>query len=192
MLIDLHCHTRVHSPCSNLDPAELIALAKQAGLDGVCLTEHDRTWDAADLAALAAEHAFLVLGGMEVTTEQGHVLVFGLDRYLPDMAIAGNLRRHVDRARGFMALAHPTRDEAHARRDPAVVRLFDAVEVMNGSDGRLRTASVGWGLPGIAGSDAHARHEVGTCATRFDGAIRDERDLIQALRAGRFAPEALR
>lgn len=195
MLIDLHCHTRVHSTCSNLDPVELIRLSREAGLDGVCLTEHDRQWSAEEVAALREEHGFLVLRGIEVTTELGHVLVFGLDAYRPNMAVAAGLRRAVDEVDGFMALAHPTRDQAFRLRDPSTARLFDATEAMNGSDGRLQQGGAGalaLPRPGIGGSDAHARHEVGVCATRFDDPISDERALVAALRAGRYRAEAVR
>src|SRR3989304_2201581 len=45
MLIDLHTHTRPLSHDSLLTPDDLIEAAKAAGLDAVCLTEHDFTWD---------------------------------------------------------------------------------------------------------------------------------------------------
>lgn len=196
MLIDLHCHTKVHSSCSNLEPAELVRLSREAGLDGVCLTEHDRLWDAAEIAALGAEHGFLVLRAIEVTTEMGHVLAYGLDAYAPEMASASALRRDIDAVGGFMALAHPARDQTLRLRDTASAALFDALEVMNGSDGRLQRFAEplagGYARPGIAGSDCHASYEAGACATRFDDAIDSEAALVRALRAGRYRAEALR
>ena len=76
MLIDLHCHTKVHSPCSALTPDALVRAAQARGLDGVCITEHDALWPLAEIEILTRTMQFLVLRGMEVTTEVGHVLVF--------------------------------------------------------------------------------------------------------------------
>ena len=61
---------------------DLIQAAKVAGLDGVCLTEHDAFWDMHEVNALSRRHDFLVLPGSEINTDTGHVLVFGLQRYV--------------------------------------------------------------------------------------------------------------
>ena len=52
MLIDLHCHTFPLSQCSILTIDQLVDGARRRGLDGLCLTEHDRWWDEDELAAL--------------------------------------------------------------------------------------------------------------------------------------------
>ena len=43
------------------------------------------------------------------------------------------------------------------------------------------------GLPGTAGSDAHEVDEVGKWTTDFEREIENERQLVEELRAGRFA-----
>ena len=43
-------------------------------------------------------------------------------------------------------------------------------------------------LRGTGGSDAHSPHGLGRCVTVFDGEVRSESDLMDALRAGAFAP----
>ena len=78
MILDLHIHTSWHSADSNLSPIELIREAKRLGLDGVVVTEHDHGWDRFRARELAAEHDFLFLRGMEVSTDLGHILVCGL------------------------------------------------------------------------------------------------------------------
>ena len=42
------------------------------------------------------------------------------------------------------------------------------------------------GFAGTAGTDSHAISDVGKCATYFEGEIRDERELIDAINSGRF------
>ncbi len=188
--LDLHCHTAAHSSCSSLTPEALVGLARTAGLDAICLTEHDRSWSAAEIVELRARLDFIVLRGMEITTELGHVLVFGLDRYEPDMYVAANLRRHVLEVNGLMILAHPAR-AGQPELDPRLIDgPFDALEGLNGSDGIVQNqAAMRLGarlpLPPTAGSDCHSQREAGTVATLLAHPIATERELIDELRRGR-------
>jgi predicted metal-dependent phosphoesterase TrpH len=191
MLIDLHTHTKVFSACSALTPDALVRAAKARGLDGVCITEHDAIWDAEAIERLAAEMEFVVLRGMEVTTEVGHVLVYGLDRHRSEMATLDALHRIVRAEGALMFLAHPSR--RYGTLPPAdVSAYFDSVEAQNGTEGMLQNdnataLSARLTLPGIGGSDAHSAREVGICATRFGGEVHDEASFLAALRAGDYA-----
>ena len=49
MIIDLHNHTIPLSRDSSLNPRDLIGKISELGIDGVCLTEHNAAWDAADM-----------------------------------------------------------------------------------------------------------------------------------------------
>jgi predicted metal-dependent phosphoesterase TrpH len=190
VLIDLHCHTRPLSACSSLTVDDLVAGARRAGLDGVCLTEHDRLWPLDEVRRLSDLHGLVILRGMEVTTELGHALVFGLEEPPPAMFLAASLRAAVERAGGVMVLAHPARAGQPAVERAALARLFDAVETANGSDGPEQNRAAGAfarsvPLPGTGGSDCHAPAEIGRCATRLPAPVRTEADLVEVLRLGR-------
>lgn len=187
--IDLHCHTSRFSSCSALTPAALVSAAAAAGLEGICLTEHDRLWPAADLRALGERHGIVVLGGAEVTTELGHVLVYGITALPPTTFVARSLVAAVRAEGGLCVLAHPARAGQPALDADLCSSLFDAVEVLNGSDGpqqngaAVATAAWTW-LPGVAGSDCHTAAEVGAVATVLPHAVTTEADLVSALRLG--------
>ena len=190
MLIDLHCHTKVHSPCSALTPDALVRAAQVRGLDGVCITEHDALWPLAEIEMLARTMQFLVLRGMEVTTEVGHVLVFGASRHDLAMATLAELHRFVRAEGALIYLAHPSRRYGSLPPDD-LAAVFDSVEVQNGTEGMLQNDNAerlarGLRLPGIGGSDAHSVREVGICATQFDADIRDEASFLAALRSGAY------
>lgn len=205
MIFDLHIHTSWNSADSNLHPAELIQEAKRLGLNGVVVTEHDKCWDRFMARDLAAEHNFLFLRGMEVSTDLGHILVYGLEEYVSGICQAEKLRRIVDDAGGAMVVAHPFRRAftAHFRNgeeptpttlEAAIRRpVFDLVhgiEVCNGGsidrENKLAIeACAALGLAPTGGSDAHSDLGIGCYATQFNDPIRTEADVIAALKHGR-------
>jgi len=210
-LIDLHCHTTPLSHDSFLTPDDLVESAKAAGLEGVCLTEHDFFWDLDKAADLGKRHNFLVIAGNEVNTEYGHMLVFGLDRFVYGMHRLHELSRMVQEAGGAMVFAHPYRRQLPFELrhggdwSEALTRAManeahdhvDAIEVHNGRGSRRENEFAeeirrGASLPGTAGSDAHQRSDIGVCATEFEESITGLADLIQALKGGRCRPVNMR
>lgn len=195
MLIDMHTHTSVYSTDSNLLPHEALERAAERGIDGVILTEHDVVWPANRAARLSEQVGILVLPGVEVTTELGHVLVYGLKELIPRTTDSKRLRALCDEQNALMYLAHPARDPG-LRVPRAAMELFDGVEGLNGCDGPLQNQSASSRgrtrpLPPIGGSDSHALHEVGTAATEFAATIETVNDLMAALRSGDYRPTAL-
>ena len=208
MRIDLHVHTAPRSPCSNIDPIELIQEAKRIGLDGICLTEHQVLWEAHEVITLGQNNGIKIFRGNEITTAQGDVLVFGLEKGIQGIIPAKKLYEEVKSVNGFAAAAHPFRgfkvfgvgqlgmdlDQACTKK---LLQYVDAVEIKNGrvSDRENRLAmevADRLGLLAIAGSDAHEIEALGTWVTCFEKDIHSETDLIRELREGRFTIESLR
>ncbi len=70
--------------------------------------------------------------------------------------------------------------------------FVDAIEIRNGNDSdeendMAAQVAARLGLPGTAGSDAHEVDEVGKWTTDFEREIENEQQLVEELRAGRFA-----
>ncbi len=214
-VFDLHLHTVRGSSDSGLTPEQLIQEAQRIGLDGVCLTEHSGGWEERELADTFRDSGITAIRALEVNTDMGHILVFGLHRYVDGMHTAAGLRKAVDRAGGVMIAAHPFRNffnrppynvnllfknfngnrpttSTAASKHP-LFELVDDVEVANGSNTDQEnhfTLDVArhLGFVGTGGSDAHSTHGIGKCVTIFDGDIRSESDLIEALKAKVFVP----
>ena len=197
MLIDLHVHTSVSSPCSQINPRELIVVARKIGLDAVCVTEHEEMEGARVAWELGREVGFPVLQGVEVYTDFGDMLVFGLFRPRFPLQIAfDELREQVAGAGGVIIPAHPCRSDRgfHEKlgreRAEYLLRHVDAVETKNGGsaeEANLRAEEIAsrYRLPGVGGSDAHFLMQVGRCLTVFEREVANEGDLVREIKAGR-------
>jgi predicted metal-dependent phosphoesterase TrpH len=205
----MHMHTVLGAYDSALQPARLAIHARDAGLTAVAITEHDRMWDTHVLRTYREEESdLLVVNGMEVSTDMGHILAFGLPGFAPGIHRIADLRRIADEVGGYLAVAHPFRywyEPVHFTRrgqtPPEMVpevlartpvfEYVDAIEVLNGANSDRENAIAVdvanyLGKPGIAGSDCHSETGIGCCITHFDRTIETPAQLVEELRAGRF------
>ena len=209
LVIDMHMHTRRGAYDSALDPVRLAEEARVVGLTGVAITEHDRLWDGHALRQFQEEQPSLVVhNGMEVTTELGHILAYGLPGLPRRMDRIAELRDYASEVGGFLAVAHPFRywfDPVHFTRrglppmemsaevlaKQPVFEYVDAVEVLNGAcslQENLMALAVAnlLGKPGIGGSDCHSEQGIGIACTVFERTPETPERLIGELRGGRF------
>lgn len=196
MWIDTHCHTK-YSYDNWLEPVDLVRRARELGLSAVVITEH-HSYDASEpVESIGREEGVLVLRGVEISTDQGHLLAYGItddgwniwgrDTYLPLRAVI----ERVLELGGICVPAHPYRkigvasllDDIHQLQDIA------AVETHNGNnreeDNVLAiAAAASLKLPSLGGSDCHKANAVGRCATEFLQPVTDMPSFIAAIRAG--------
>jgi predicted metal-dependent phosphoesterase TrpH len=208
-IVDMHVHTVRGAADSSLTPDQLIEEARRIGLTGVNISEHDRVWEPHLLEEFRERSGMFVSRGMEVSTDLGHMIVVGLDRYLPGIRRAVELRRVLDEVGGFMTVAHPFRhffDPIHFRRDGRppfemtpeeaaermpVFKLVDEVEVANGGSTprenqfALKVAKA-LGKQGIGASDCHSTNGVGYFVTVFDEELRDQEHMLEQIHGRRF------
>jgi predicted metal-dependent phosphoesterase TrpH len=201
--IDLHVHTDRLSPDSTLDPEEAIKTAIDLDLDGICFTEHDRSWELSDITSLSAKYDFPIFRGVEVMVKEGgEILVFGLNRNFTTVIDIGTLRQMALDAQAFMIAAHPFRGfpcntitEFDKAADLVLKRpVFDKIDGLEGYNGRNVEGNNAFALqlsdqlnlPYSGGSDAHSRGELAKCVTLFEKDIRNEAEFLAELKAGRF------
>lgn len=201
MKIDMHVHTNVSSPCSLIHPKEAISAARAAGLDAICVTEHDEIAGAEFARELGRQLGFPVFRGIEIYTEFGDMLVFGLLRDAPGWRTPfERLLELCEEAGAVIVPAHPCRvtgelERIHgAERAGWMLSRVDAVETHNGgctptgNEAAFELAR-SHGLPGIGGSDAHHVFQLGRCYTVFEDDLSTEKELVEAIRSGRCRGE---
>jgi predicted metal-dependent phosphoesterase TrpH len=205
MLFETHLHTAIGSYDGAIQKEELIDWLNTSGVNGLCVTDHDFVIPRSIINEIREKTECVVVQGVEVTTDEGHVLAYGLDEYLPGIHNIKVLRREIDHRKGALVLAHPFRSELSPHYqyggkalglpswrevlNRPIFQYVDALEACNGTgvieeEEMVRKAAAHLGLPVTGGSDAHHSRSLGRCLTVFSGTIKTEADFIEAILAG--------
>jgi predicted metal-dependent phosphoesterase TrpH len=179
--IDLHTHT-FFSGDGVSSPEQNIAAAREKGLNGFAITDHN-TCEAMtyllDQGLMREDglpvDGFLVIPGVEVTTAEGHLLCIGTTLPTP-MKLKGNPAREVVELihdRGGLAIPPHPYDlfRAGIRFSTLETLPVDAIEVFNAATTLRRYNRYAFKyaqlrkLPMTAASDAHHYAAIGTAYT---------------------------
>lgn len=198
MKVDLHVHTNFSSPCSLIDPERAVLAARECGLDGICVTEHDEIEGAEVARELGRKHGFPVFRGIEIYTDMGDMLVYGWYRSAPAWKMEfAELLAECRKAGAVIVPAHPCRVTGELVRLHGKERVgwllenVDALETHNGGCTPQGNAAAlelagAFGLSGTGGSDAHHEFQIGRCYTLFKDCFDSDEQFIVALKEGRF------
>lgn len=133
LLLDLHSHS-VYSGDSLLLPREMVRLARERGLNGIAVTDHETVQGGLAARTANDDPAFLVIPGVEYATEYGHVVGLFLERELDGLPVrrhpAERMMRvpfqqvvHAVHAQGGLAvLAHPYQNRLTLPDAPFMLR----------------------------------------------------------------------
>lgn len=189
MLVDMHLHEKRFSTDSFICLEQIVQIARDKGLDAVCITDHD----AMGLVDFAAEYArkvdFPIFVGVEYYSAQGDITAWGIDSF-PDTRIdCQDFIDQVNRAGGFCVSCHPFRNNKRGLEDNLRrVRGLHGVEVLNGSaDMEANRTALRYcrelGLKAIGASDAHTTGQIGKYVTWLPETVTTLPDFIAQLHA---------
>ena len=196
--VDLHIHTCV-SRDGAVHPAEVIRVAKQRGLDRICITDHN-TLDGALLAQELAPDFVIV--GEEILLDVGcEILAFFVREWVPPrLTIEATLDR-LQAQGAVISISHPF--DRHRNRPwaeewlTAISTRIDAIEGFNArtvqpaDNERAIAFAKALRLPVTAGSDAHMAREIGAAYLEmpvFTTPAGFRAGLPQAIILGRLSP----
>ena len=194
MRLDLHNHTR-YSLDSRVNPVDLVAHARRAGLDGIAVTDHNAVRGVGEAEA-AAGTDFVVIPAIEVSTESGHVLGYGVREVVPrDLSVEETVDRIIALG-GVPVAAHPYRFWSGLGEVAILGAPFVAYETHNsrtlrGANDRAGSLARSRKVGETGGSDSHFLDEIGRAVTVVDaGSLRVE-DVLQRLGQGRTAAQGI-
>ena len=165
MLVDMHLHESTCSSDSKMTLEEIVATARERGLDAVCITDHDSMGLKETAEQYSRETGFPIFVGVEYFSLWGDITAFGIDRF-PDKRI-------------------PAQD--------FVIQGLHGVEVLNGStdmEANRKALSIckARNMQMVGASDAHWTSQLGKYATMVPGEPKDLEEFVAALHKGGLKP----
>lgn len=187
--LDMHVHSR-YSVDSRLSFEQILERITYQGLQGFALTDHDTTEGLGELDRLRSSYpGFWFVPGVEVSTQEGHLLAYGLTHAPPaDRPLAETVER-VTALGGVSVLAHPFRWMHGVGRRLATEAYVSGLEGRNGKNSELANTRADLlaarrSLASTGGSDAHEPSLVGRAFTEFSGEVASIDDLLEQIRKG--------
>ncbi len=194
MLIDTHLHEKKFSEDSFISLEEIFERARELGLDGICITDHESNAIRAEATVFSQKTGFLIITGAEVLTLEGDMTVFGLDRLPKQRIHAWELIQLTEAVGGVAICSHPYRQNNRGMGD--LIRklpLVRGIEAFNGSTPKhynlqAYDLSMELQVAALGASDAHEIEQVGKFATWMPEWVKDENSFIQAVKKGSTLP----
>lgn len=192
MLFEMHAHTTRYSACGKMDPEEYIDTAREMAIGGLCFTEHNTFWDEDEIERLRryAGDIVLINGNEQRCWEgdfiQGDFLVYGC-RFRIERPEIHELVKIVHEKGGIIIAAHPFREMLGISAELISEIDLDGLEVHSSNQepwqtGLAKKIAKERNLALVAGSDAHRSDYVGYSLTDFTAEIKDEKDLVRAIK----------
>jgi predicted metal-dependent phosphoesterase TrpH len=186
--LDLHTHSK-YSDDSFVEPADIVRIARQRGMDGVAVTDHLSLKGGLEARSANSDPEFLVIPGIEYPTNVGHVVGLFVEREprvdRPPTPSSGSpvydaaqVVCAIHTAGGVAVLAHPYESRLHLPTDLFPVTGLDALEGFNGRAGSARNPHANeqaqeyardQSVPMVGGSDAHFEWEVARAGCVIEG-----------------------
>jgi len=177
--VDLHSHT-MWSGDSTTTPDEVLDAVVEAGLDVLCITDHNAIRGATDLAATLPCR---VIVGEELRTHAGEIIGLFLTQRIAHGIPPAEAARQIRGQGGVVYIPHPFDPMRRNMAEPALYELaahglIDAVEVLNAKTSlrslneRASSFADEFDLAHGAGSDAHVPLAIGAAYVEmpdFDG-----------------------
>ena len=193
MRLDLHVHSR-HSPDSHLTLEEIAYQLPYAGMRGFALTDHNSVVGHREIPNLRARNrGLIVLPGVEVSAQEGHVLAYGVTELPPVHRPVDETCEWVRDHGGEVVLAHPFRIVHGVGRRVADSVRVAGIETINGHSSvvanfKAEVIAARRVLARTGGSDVHQLHDIGRASTEFPSDATTVDDLLEAIRRRKVRP----
>lgn len=187
--IDIHVHTAYSD--STACVYEVVKVAKEKGLDGIVITDHE-TVEGAEVASSNTKD-LIILSGEEVETTKGHILAIGIVNLIGKGLSPRKAISEIHEQNGLAIVPHPTFPlfKKLSKREIYSL-LIDGLEVFSAATPfpwhylrRNLKLLNHRKLPMLAGSDSHFSETVGDAYTIIHAETRDEAGILQAIKQGK-------
>jgi predicted metal-dependent phosphoesterase TrpH len=177
-----------------VQPKEYFKIAKNAGLAGFAITDHNEINGAKKAYQLAkSDKQILVIRGIEVSSSGGHILGYGVSDPIPRHLSPEETVENITNQGGVPVAAHPYRLASGLGQAVVHDIDFSLIETINHrsprhENNRARKLALELNAGTTGGSDAHQGWELGLAATQFNTECTTEGDVLQELHKKNITP----
>jgi predicted metal-dependent phosphoesterase TrpH len=186
MKMDLHVHSSFSSD-GQVKPRAILKQARQIGLGGICISDHNSLQGSMDALAMAKEFNLIVIRGMEVSTSKGHILAYGIGEPIKKGLNPAQTVEKIHALGGLAAVAHPVRGVSGVGKKVVCDVRPDSIEIINSHSSvsqnkRASELCAKLNASRIGGSDAHELTGIGRAYTIFKEPVASEEQALEAIR----------
>lgn len=168
MKFDLHVHSN-HSGDSLLTVKDIVDRIIELKFAGFALVDHNTTTGNKECIKLAKKAGLIFISGIEVSTQEGHLLGLGVKSIIKAWIPAEEAVAKIHEQGGLAIPAHPFDFTRYGMGDALRKLDIDGIEAINGKtfigNGKAKKAAKELKLAVTAGSDAHTKAEMGSAWT---------------------------
>ena len=178
---DLHLHTFFSKDAAS-SPESMITAAKQRGLHGIAITDHDTCEGVESLRRKGLIRNdgtpvdnFLIIPGVEVSTAHGHLLCLGTTLPFMKRKPASEVVKAIHERGGLASAPHAydrfragIREEVLNDLDLAALEIFNAAVSLRRFNEHAAAYGARRGLASTAASDAHHASATGLSFTSYE------------------------
>jgi len=165
MIIDFHVHTHF-SYDSFMTPEKILSVAKQRGLDGIVVCDHNTIKGGMEVQRMNRDNDFTVIVGAEIATNAGDVTGIFLSGEIISRNFA-DVVQEIKKQGGKVILNHPYKGHDLSQINFSLIDFIEGYNArLNEEDNRKAVELARkYAIPVIAGSDAHLYAEIGNART---------------------------
>lgn len=209
---DLHIHSIYSNgyfggfpPWVASTPREILEKAKERGLKIIAVTDHDCLEGSRQAEKMAKDFGIIVIPGCEVSTIDGHLLAYGVNKEIPKNLKAEEAVRLIHQQGGLAIAAHPFKPAFihnlpinHSLGEKVFQLPIDGLEIINSNTPRSFESLAKMALkkkPGfiqVGGSDTHVLDFVGDGLTVFDKEINTAQEALEMMKVCKTKTELRR
>jgi predicted metal-dependent phosphoesterase TrpH len=186
MNMDLHIHSAFSSD-GREKPEDIVSHARKMGLAGVAILDHNEIRGSLRAYDICKEFDdFIVVRGVEVSTEAGHIVAYGVDELIPAQLTIEETAERIRDIGGIPVAPHPYRFWSGIGGKSVTAKNFSAVEVQNArciarNNNRAMRLAKRLRLGQTGGTDSHDLDDIGKAYTVFSESPADEDEVIREI-----------
>lgn len=184
---DLHFHTCYSPDATNSPKTTVEKLNRHPSIKAIAITDHNTLEGYRKTAELAKAYPdILIIPGVEISAEEGEVILLGINRLPPEPWPVRNVIAYSKKENALAIAVHPYR--GFGLGNLAAKFDLDAIETLNGitsphQNKKAEELARERGLPGVAGSDSHFYYDPWNVYTEIQASL-DVDEILEAIRMG--------